>query len=300
MSQFFNVFPLRPHNLLAPRVSPSTSLTYWHRPHTSKTKLPVVFIHGIGIGLYPYVNLLSEINPSKIEALKSDGEIGILAIEIMPVSFRLTGAALRKDEMLTDIEKVVNFHGWDKFVLISHSYGSVISTQLLHAPRMQERIGPVLLLDPVSLLLHLPDVAYNFVYRKPRKANEYQLFYFASKDMGVSHTLSRCFFWSENILWKEDIGDRRMTVSLSGRDLIVDTETVGAYLAGADAATRANGEWKHRAWRGKGLDVLWFARLDHAQVLDKASTRSVLVHIVREYCSLNDTPNVHQNGVVTT
>lgn len=214
-----------------------------------------------------------------------DGDIGILAIEIMPVSFRITGTALRKDDLVLQIEKILDFHGWDRFVLISHSYGSVISTHLLHTQRMQKRIGPVLLLDPVSLLLHLPDVAYNFVYRKPHRANEHQLYYFASKDMGVSHTLSRCFFWSENILWKEDIGDRRMTVSLSGCDLIVDTETVGAYIAGADAASKKSGEWKQRAWSGQGIDLLWFAKLDHAQVFDKKATRDVLVNVVREYCS---------------
>ena len=50
-------------------------------------------------------------------------------------------------------------------------------------------------------------------------------------DMGVSHTLSRHFFWNENVLWKKDLGGRRVTVSLSGRDLIVDTEAVGRYLS---------------------------------------------------------------------
>jgi hypothetical protein len=50
-------------------------------------------------------------------------------------------------------------------------------------------------------------------------------------DMSVSHTLSRHFFWNENVLWKKDVGGRKVTVSLSGRDLIVDTEAVGRYLS---------------------------------------------------------------------
>jgi len=89
----------------------------------------------------------------------------------------------------------------------------------------------MVLIDPVSILLHLPDVAFNFTRRKPKQANEHQLYYFASMDMSVSHTLSRHFFWNENVLWKKDIGRRRVTVSLSGRDLIVDTEAVGRYLS---------------------------------------------------------------------
>merc|ERR1712110_339298 len=50
-------------------------------------------------------------------------------------------------------------------------------------------------------------------------------------DMGVARTLGRHFHWSEAILWKETLGNRKITVSLCGRDLIVDTESVGRYLS---------------------------------------------------------------------
>jgi len=168
-------------------------------------------------------------------------------------------------------------------------------------------------------------VAYNFTRRKPREANEHQLYYFASMDMGVSHTLSRHFFWSENVLWKKDLGDRRTTVSLAERDLIVDTVAVGRYLSTGskpgDDELNGNGngtndgvlidlgddddentgmrlrggeglqpdlddeEWKSRKWRGKGIDVLWFKDLDHAQVFDKPSSRARLIQAIRTYCA---------------
>lgn len=108
--------------------------------------------------------------------------------------------------------------------------------------------------------------------------------YFASKDMGVAHTLSRRFFWSENIVWKEDFGDRRVTVVLSGKDLIVNTNHVGAYLVDADPVSRAKGTWKSREWTGKGLDVLWFEDLDHAGVFDAKKNRAKVLNAIREYC----------------
>lgn len=49
-------------------------------------------------------------------------------------------------------------------------------------------------------------------------------------DPGISHTLGRRFFWNENVLWKDDFEGRKVTASLAGRDLIVDTEAVGRYL----------------------------------------------------------------------
>jgi hypothetical protein len=104
--------------------------------------------------------------------------------------------------------------------------------------------------------------------------------------MGVSHTLFRRFFWSENILWKEDIHCRRVTVVLGGKDLIVNTELVGIYLTGAGKESRETGSWKEGVWKGDGLDVLWFRELDHGQVFDKKRTRGRLVGIVRRYCAL--------------
>lgn len=309
-----------------------------------------MFIHGIGIGLYPYTNFLTELN--SIEGLEShdpNDQVGIIAIEIMPVSFRICHAPLGKDALLAEINSILEHHGYDKVVLVSHSYGTVISTHLLKSPLVSEKIAASVLIDPVSILLHRPDVAYNFTRRIPYHANEWQLFYFASMDMGVSHALSRHFFWSENVLWKHDLEGRDITVSLSSDDLIVDTLSCGRYLTSDSTPSKTNenlldlddGEklkneayqnglleisgssegsdgdwvdemgkkvsalqkrkfiaaeergggsdgvdvdvWKGREWVGRGIDVLWFDGLDHAQVFDKEATRKVLIQVIKAY-----------------
>jgi hypothetical protein len=102
--------------------------------------------------------------------------------------------------------------------------------------------------------------------------------------MGVAHTLSRRFYWAENILWKEDLQNRRVAVSLAERDLIVDTQAIGAYLTGADDWALETKGWKDGIWKdGGGLEVLWFQELDHAQVFDKERTRRMLVEVVRRF-----------------
>lgn len=132
--------------------------------------------------------------------------------------------------------------------------------------------------------------------------------------MGVSHTLSRHFFWSENILWKEDLRGHRTTVVLGGMDLIVDTATIKAYLTGEEkgnigdktdwktnsgtkdmasiqtkkvkgSVKAKKGGWQVGKSKGEGLDVLWFPELDHAQVFDKKKTRRILENIIRGYCT---------------
>ncbi|KAH6880396.1 hypothetical protein B0T10DRAFT_463956 [Thelonectria olida] len=235
LSQFLSIFPLRPLALFTAYRSPAKTLTYWYRPHTSKSRLPIVFIHGIGIGLYPYIPFLADLNAKNGE--DSDEQVGIIAIEILPISSRITAAAMLKDETREEVYCILKAHDWERFALVSHS-SAKLRKRGRHAsprtPQIARKIGPILFVDPISFLLHLPDVAYNFICRKPSHANEHLLSYFGSKDMGLSHTLFRRFIWADNALWKEDIQCHDVTVVLAGRDMIVDTKVIGAYLTGAD------------------------------------------------------------------
>ncbi|KAI4183333.1 MAG: hypothetical protein L6R41_005445 [Letrouitia leprolyta] len=290
LDRFLIVFPPRPLTLLTTYTSPAKTLSYWHRPHKSKAQLPVLLIHGIGIGHYTYAGFLAEIN--RTQDHQKDGETGIIALEIMPISFRITHAALRQDEMREEIMNIVQSHGWTKFVLVAHSYGSVIVTHLLKSPESSSMIEATVLIDPVSILLHLPDVAYNFTCRQPVAANEHQLYYFASMDMGVAHTLSRSFFWQENILWKHELQGRRVTVSLCGRDIIVNTEAVGRYLQGDRDRGSTDSSWKRGQWERDGLNIVWFEELDHGQVFEKKRNYERLIKVIQEYISTTASVNI--------
>lgn len=200
-----------------------------------------------------------------------------------------------------EIMEIVRYHGWSRFVLVSHSYGSIIAAHLLKSNRSAPLIGPTVFIDPVSFLLHLPDVAYNFIARQPARANEYQLWYFGSKDIGVAHTLAKRFSWVDNIIWKEDLRikvrekqqeGRNVTVVLSGKDLIVDAETVGRYLMGSTAEGWTIDKepvrtWKNRPWVGYGLELLWYEQLDHAQVFDFENTRRPVIKAISVYSNTN-------------
>nr|POF22361.1 hypothetical protein CFP56_36446 [Quercus suber] len=304
------IFPPRPVELVTlSKRSPAKRLSYWLKPHTSKTRLPVLFFHGIGVGLYPNAGFIHELDLALNPAdSKDDGQVGIMAVEILPISSRLTHAIHTRQEFLEQLVQVLDAHEYKRFVLASHSYGSVLSSNILSHPSLVRRVAASLLIDPVTILLHMPDVAYNFTVRPPKRANEWQLWYFAAKDPGVAYTLGRHFFWSENLLWREQIMEMvdngmRVTVSLGSRDLIVDTPAVGKYLmkhtipdpvvkkddaGGTRMALESEGsgpaeDWKTRAWRGRGLEVLWFEGLDHAQVFDTEDTRRRLIEVLVDY-----------------
>ncbi|RYO86031.1 hypothetical protein DL766_003624 [Monosporascus sp. MC13-8B] len=314
-SRVLSVIPHRLQNLIASRRSASPDLSYWYQPHTAKDKLPVVFLHGIGVGLWAYVQFLSGLN----ERARGDEQIGIMAVEYLPVSSRLTGAPLPKADFLRQVTAILASHGWDNFVLASHSYGSVLATHMFQSETLGPRIESAVLIDPVTILLHLPNVAYNFTRRKPRRANEWLLWYFASMDPGVAHCLARHFFWKENIVWKEDLVNatreparanglvsgsstakrkRRVAVAVAEYDLIVDTLSVAQYLAGDDEWRLTSTMFKHNN-PGKttshrnlggghltedGIELLWFPGLDHAQVFDVKESRQRLCSVLQRYC----------------
>jgi pimeloyl-ACP methyl ester carboxylesterase len=308
VSRFFTLFPFRPLAVTSTGKSPAKYLTYWYRPHLSVTKLPILFIHGIGVGLYPYTNFLRDFSRGGV----SDGDdtrVGIVAIEIMAVSSRITHHAFDRHTLVKEIRQILQHHGWSKCVLVGHSYGTVICTHLLKSPQASPLIGPVALIDPICFLLHLPDVAYNFMARRPVSAKELVLWYFGSKDIGVAHTLSRHFFWSENILWKEELGvndgQRTVTVVLSGNDDIIDAQTVRRYLTTSSliasavhdkAIKKAGGIEKdveinlvneaagtsvNTSVSGSGLQVIWFERCHHGQAFDFETTRNAVIRAIR-------------------
>lgn len=278
-------FPPRPQTLLGRKQSPAPDISYWHKPHApTADESPVVFLHGIGVGLWTYIRFLADIHAAKH---RGDGGIGIVAIEILPISFRLTTPPLSKPDFLRQMTTILDHHDWDNFTIVSHSYGSVLTTHMLHHPALNHRVVSIVLIDPVTVMLHLPDVAYNFTRRRPKRANEWQLWYFACTDPGVAHCLGRHFFWRENIVWKEELlarpgdgrtgwGSRRVAVCLAGQDQIADTTMVAQYLAASD----------HEGSDGScdNLQVVHFPTLDHAQVFDDPTGRERIVRLVKSHC----------------
>ncbi|EJF60429.1 hypothetical protein DICSQDRAFT_63022 [Dichomitus squalens LYAD-421 SS1] len=262
-------FPPRPLTVFSNK-STRDGLIYWLRPHRSTTKDPILFFHGIGIGLWPYVSFLQEL-------ANADPEVGIIATECLAISMRISPTPLSRPEMLTALTALLNAHSVPRVVVVAHSYGTVHAAHMLRDPTLSARVSAWVFIDPIPFLLHQPSVAYNFVYREPRAANEWAVWYYASRDPDIARTLARHFFWTENILWKEDVAGRDVVVVLSELDQIVDAREVRRYLTDDEAD-----EPKFR-WEKDGLQVLWYRGIDHAQVFDTKTRRGPLVRILRSF-----------------
>jgi hypothetical protein len=109
--------------------------------------------------------------------------------------------------------------------------------------------------------------------------------------MGAAHTLFRTFFWSESILWKEDISDKRVSVFLGGRDQIIDAKQIRRYLTESpdfvDEGLDENRPWKQggSVWTAPDgrLKVIYSDELDHAQIFDSKTRLPGLVDEVMRH-----------------
>eukprot|EP00435_Cladocopium_sp_Y103_P017222 s4593_g4.t1 len=174
-------------------------LSYYHRPPPAYPGLlvergkpvppsqdsPVVLIHGLGVGITPYLRFIRMLGRSR----------ECFVIELPEVS-----QACCELEMADALHEMLKAHGHDKAVFLAHSYGTFVMSWVL-----QHIVARTVLLDPVALLLAQPDVAYNFLYRHPDNPMLKIVANFVRWELFSAHVLMRHFYWHHNVLWKEDL-----------------------------------------------------------------------------------------------
>ena len=163
-----------------------------------------------------------------------------------------------KDDVPSSAEMVACLRdmlaSWGKPVahFVGHSFGSLlVAWMVLREPSM---VSMATFMDPVCFLLIKPDVCFNFMYREPETPTQLLIHYFVSRELYIAHSLSRNFFWNQNLLWPEDLLCPALVV-LSGQDSIVPAHSVRRYLAA----------FKRR--RESKLRTLWFIGMVHASAI---------------------------------
>lgn len=263
---------MRPLTLLAPKESASPNFSYFCRPHKSARHRPIVLVHGVGIGLPAYIPLIRGI----------PRDIGVLAIEILPISSRITSGMPLFVDLMREVGDIISQQNLQDFIFIGHSYGTFFTKVFLESSYLSSRMHSIVLIDPVAILLHQPDVAYNFFVRDPREANEVQLWWAAQTEPDIAFTLSRRFCWRDHLVWREDLMLKPTTVIIGEKDCIVNSDAISSYISKGvletDAetiATKADLSWNWEdrekwkrsieEWRGEGLELFWMEGYDHGQ-----------------------------------
>jgi pimeloyl-ACP methyl ester carboxylesterase len=147
------------------------------------------------------------------------------AIKLFSLCFELP----TPEDYCSDIKQVLDLHNVAKVNIVGHSFGTITAAWFIeHCP---DYVSHLTLIDPVSLLLAHPDVAYNFLYRPPSTVLEWIIYYGASQEITIANCLRRNFWWYNNVLWLEDVPSCvGVHVSLAGADQVSRTSTIVEYI----------------------------------------------------------------------
>lgn len=297
--KFYNTQLERRRELAITKSHDRVKIPYWYRPPKNGNKEnPLLFVHGIGVGLFVYVPLISKL------AGRTERPIFVVEMQNVSTGFFPLKSHVMEDipthsEMAESIELLLQNHSYcckqnQKCTFVGHSLGSTVVAWIVkNKPHLVDRM---VFLDPVCFLLHEPDIAYNFMYREPQTSLELLLWWYASKELYISWTLSRCFFWFHGALFLEDLPENiKVDIVLGADDVIVKSSNVRDYImkisqeihsSSTDSLSSGKATYSgtlHDNDLRTDIRIFYFFRKNHAQFLfDKEMETEIVGIILRE------------------
>ena len=231
---------------------------------------PVVFFHGVGMGLVLYLPFLR----TMLATARSEGRPrDIVVMDMRWVSMRLTNHVPTVDEVADDFKRALARTTDRSVRLVGHSYGTFCCARIIH--KHPQLVSAACLIDPVCFLLIMPDILSNFLVNPPRSpwkhgvaayARDLIRIVFCSREESISHAFCRDFYWHQYTLWFDQLPQRSIVV-LSAEDEIVPSAALRKYLT-------------HRKYR-RQIRTIWWPSFDHAAFLgSKAAVQEVVDAVV--------------------
>lgn len=233
----------------------------YHNLHTHPPctpHLPILFLHGIGLGLTPYtffIHLLTA-TPNPIIALECR-HLSMLLNSTNPAVDTVANAAAAALQSL-DVQSAC---------VVGHSYGTFTASRLLQLhPSL---VHSMVLIDPVCFCMFTGHLIKNFVYRDPDMSEGLTTFllnlstWVVARDVHSAAAVSRGFHWSLLNLWPDQLPDSCIVV-LAEKDLLVPVNEI---------RTMITQETK--------TDLMWHPELAHADFLaDVAWQKEIVQRLV--------------------
>jgi hypothetical protein len=165
---------------------------------------PIVFLHGLGIGLGQYGSLVRYLRKTALTHTHP------LLIPLQPhISQAIFDPynhlhPFQHHEFTALFRRVFRREGWTQsgVTILSHSNGTLLHSWLLKSAG--EFVKRSCFVDPVCLQLWVPHIISNFLYNRPKSGVMKLISYFVASELGTANALFRHFDWSSCLLWPQD------------------------------------------------------------------------------------------------
>lgn len=227
-------------------------ITKWiYLPRTvDHDKTPIVFLHGIGFGVLPYIHFI-------ISLVSAEKNRAFILVEMRHVAMRIySNDAPDLTSLAHDIVDAMEHAGYEKGIFIAHSYGTFVLSQILQS--RNSSVDQAFLIDPVCLMTCHPKLTSNFVYRtfqglpvSFKRFMDLVQFVF-SRDLTLAQTFCRRFNGMEIMIWPEDLPKHaKNVIVLSGKDPLIPIALVQEQFKEVDHChTVVNNDHTHGQFLG--------------------------------------------------
>jgi len=205
---------------------------------------PIIFIHGLGVGLAPYL-------PHIAQLLRSKPGRKIACITLPHISMRASKSVPELEQIVNTVMEITKKHALCSPVLYGHSFGSFVVARACQ----KYFVNSVVLVDPVAVCLFLPHtvgILYqlnkSWLHFKSRMGEGLKVLgdasfwqesrwlvyfflrdYFLLREIGVMTALRRKFWWARYNLWAEDLPGDALIV-LESNDTLIDADAIGRHV----------------------------------------------------------------------
>jgi hypothetical protein len=139
-------------------------------PNTKKG-LPIVFVHGIGIGFAQYMSMLFAFTY----------DVDVFLVEWPFVAMQMQTKCPTAERSVQAIISALDHYQHEKATFIAHSLGTVLIPWMLNDPQGAMKVASTVILDPVIFLLCEPKVVSMFVYKSPAHSLDLLMHFFLSR-----------------------------------------------------------------------------------------------------------------------
>ena len=107
-----------------------------------KEKCPILFLHGVGLGLLPYITFVFRLAAT---------DHPVVAVESCHLGMRWVAEVPSEDEVVDAIVKILDRLELTSTAVVAHSYGTFMASRLVQ--RMPHMVQSLALLDPVCFIM---------------------------------------------------------------------------------------------------------------------------------------------------
>ncbi|KAJ9522951.1 hypothetical protein QJQ45_023750 [Haematococcus lacustris] len=221
--------------LLAPPLSGPGAAAAPPAPPAPPPLTPIVFLHGVGVGLLTYLQILLRMRRTAAARAQP-----LVVLEFPWVGMRLSHEVPTADQVALAMVHIMDRLGVAKASVVAHSYGSFVASRLaqLHGARVDRMV----LIDPVCLGMFMPQLLHTFLYASPRRDSLWHwvkdvFMRLIARELHVATTFCRRFYWTDVQLEPSQLPPHSLVV-VGGQDELLHGEEV-AHAVHLEAQSRS-------------------------------------------------------------